>query len=79
MTEQRDEMIAFMKSRGIGTPIHYPLPMHLTRAGRKLGYKEGDLPVSEAYASQTLTLPAHQFLTDEEIAYTIDSARAFFA
>lgn len=79
MTENRDDLIAHLKGRGVGAPIHYPLPMHLTRAGRKLGYKEGDLPVSEAYANKTLTLPAHQFLTDEEIEYTIDSVRSFFA
>ena len=79
LTDRRDDLVAHLKSHGVDAPIHYPTPMHLTKAGRKLGYKEGDLPVSEAYANQTLTLPAHQFLTDEQITYTIDTVRAFFA
>jgi dTDP-4-amino-4,6-dideoxygalactose transaminase len=52
--------------------------MHLTRAGRKLGHQEGDLPMSEAYARQTITLPAHQYLTDEQADHTMAAVRSFF-
>jgi dTDP-4-amino-4,6-dideoxygalactose transaminase len=79
MTDQRDALLAHLRSRGVDARIHYPIPMHLTRAGRKLGHREGDLPATEAYARQTLTLPAHQYLTDAQIAYTIDAVRSFFS
>src|SRR5262249_12163661 len=49
LTEQRDAMIDHLRSRGVDARIHYPIPMHLTRAGRKMGHKEGDFPVTEAY------------------------------
>ena len=79
MTEQRDEMLAHLRARGVDARIHYPIPMHLTRAGRKLGHHEGDLTASEAYARETITLPAHQYLTDEQVAHTIEAVRSFFA
>jgi aminotransferase EvaB len=79
MTEQRDELLAHLRAHGVDARIHYPIPMHLTRAGRKLGHEEGDLPVSEAYARQTITLPAHQYLTDEQVAHVIATVRSFFA
>jgi aminotransferase EvaB len=78
MTERRDDMVAHLRTRGVDARIHYPIPMHLTRAGRKLGHREGDLPVSEAYARETVTLPAHQYLTDDQVEYTIEAVRSFF-
>lgn len=79
MTEQRDAMLAHLRANGVDARIHYPIPMHLTRAGRKLGYQEGNLPVSEAYARETITLPAHQYLDDGQVAHTISAVRSFFA
>jgi dTDP-4-amino-4,6-dideoxygalactose transaminase len=78
MTERRDELLAHPRGHGVDARIHYPIPMHLTRAGRKLGYQEGSFPVSEAYARQTITLPAHQYLTDEQVAHAIAALRSFF-
>ena len=78
MTEQRDAMLSHLRARGVDARIHYPIPMHLTRAGRKLGHTEGDLPLSEAYARETITLPAHQYLTDEQVAHTVEAVRSFF-
>jgi dTDP-4-amino-4,6-dideoxygalactose transaminase len=62
----------------VDAKIHYPIPVHLQKAARHLGYKEGDFPVSERDARCILTLPAHQHLTDEELDYTIDQVRAFY-
>ena len=78
MTVQRDAMLAHLRANGVDARIHYPIPMHLTRAGRKMGHEEGDLPVSEAYARETITLPAHQYLTDEQVEHTIAAVRSFF-
>lgn len=78
LCERREELLAHLQSRGVDAKVHYPIPMHLTRAGRKLGHAEGDLPVTERYARETLTLPAHQYLTDEQVQYTIKAVRSFF-
>ncbi|MCC7371169.1 MAG: DegT/DnrJ/EryC1/StrS family aminotransferase [Chloroflexi bacterium] len=79
LTEQRDALLAHLRAHGVDARIHYPIPMHLTRAGRKLGHQEGDLPVSEAYARETITLPAHQYLDDGQVVHTIEAVRSFFA
>jgi dTDP-3-amino-2,3,6-trideoxy-4-keto-D-glucose/dTDP-3-amino-3,4,6-trideoxy-alpha-D-glucose/dTDP-2,6-dideoxy-D-kanosamine transaminase len=78
LAERRDALLAHLRAQGVDARVHYPVPMHLTRAGRKLGHHEGDFPVSEAYARETITLPAHQYLTDEQVAYTIEAVRSFF-
>ncbi len=78
MSEARDALLAHLRAHGVDARIHYPIPMHLTRAGRKLGHREGDLLVSEAYARETVTLPAHQYLSDEQVSHTIDAVRSFF-
>ena len=57
--------------------VHYPIPVHLQKAARSLGYKEGDSPVSEEHAKTAITLPGHQHLTDDQIAYTIEIVRKF--
>jgi dTDP-4-amino-4,6-dideoxygalactose transaminase len=43
-----------------------------------MGYKEGDFPVSEAYSMEILTLPAHQYLTSEQIEYMLENIRDFY-
>ena len=75
---KRDELQAFLKERGIFTGIHYPVPIHLQKAVDFLGYKKGDLPVTENLVSQILSLPMYAELTDQEIKYISDSVKAFF-
>ena len=53
----RDRVLADLQNRGIGAGIHYPIPVHLTRAYTHLGYRAGDFPVSERAASEILSLP----------------------
>ena len=62
----RDEVQAQLKDAGIATNIHYPRPVHLQPAYAKLGYKQGDLPLTEALARETLSLPIYPELTDEQ-------------
>lgn len=65
-TEHRDELIAFLEERGIGTIIHYPVPPHLSEAYQYLGYKKGDLEITEKYADTVLSLPMYNGMTEEE-------------
>jgi len=66
---RRDEIKKCLAEAGIDTAIHYPIPIHLQAAGRDLGYKKGDFPVTELQAQRILTLPINQFLSEEQIRY----------
>jgi len=76
--ERRDELIKYLAEKGIEAKIHYPIPIHLQKASEYLGYKEGDFPLCEAQAKSIITLPVHQHLSDDEIAYVIDNIRKFY-
>jgi len=64
---KRDALKDFLQERGVGTQIHYPIPIHLQEAYKNLGYKSGDFPISERNAGEILSLPIYPELTTEEI------------
>lgn len=76
--EHRDDLMNYLIADGVEAKIHYPIPLHLQPAARELGYKKGDFPVAEAQAHDIITLPGHQFLTNDEIDYMIDRIRRFY-
>jgi len=65
-TEDREGMMAHLGKAGIGTGIHYPIPLHRQRAYESLGYKVGDFPVTEKVASQIVSLPMFPNLSAEQ-------------
>jgi len=71
----RDEVIKCLADRGIGTGIHYPVPVHLQEAYRSLGYKRGDFPVAERCAAQFVSLPMYPELTEAHLETVIDGVR----
>lgn len=77
LCEDRDALRAYLEERGISCQIHYPVAMHLHKAYRDLGYKEGDFPVAEQNASQELSLPLYYGMTDEQISYVIEAVNQF--
>ncbi len=54
---RRDEMMKHLANSGMGTGIHYPIPLHLQEAYKALGYRQGDFPVAEKLAPRILSLP----------------------
>lgn len=68
-TDNRNEMLQFMKQKEIFCGIHYPVPLHFQGVYRDLGYKAGDFPVSERLSSRILSLPIYPELEREEINY----------
>ncbi len=65
--DDRDRVAELLSERGIGTGLHYPVPLHLQPAYADLGHQLGDFPVSERRADRLLSLPMFPELTDEEI------------
>lgn len=78
-TNKRDKLREHLKSKGVGTGLHYPIPLHLQKAYGYLGYKEGDFLVAEECAKQILSLPIFPELTREEIEKVVSAIRTFFA
>ena len=64
-TETRDALMAHLKQNGIMAVFHY-IPLHSSPMGKKFGYKEGDLPITEQLSGQLLRLPLYYEMTEEE-------------
>jgi len=76
-TPQRDDLQKHLAENNIETIIHYPIPPHLSKAYKHLGYKEGSFPITEQYANTTLSLPLYIGMTEEEQSYVIDMINKF--
>ncbi len=77
--ERRDELQAFLKARGIGSAIYYPLPLHRQPCFRYLGYREGSCPVAEQAAREVLSIPIYPELTRDQQDEVVGAIRSFYA
>lgn len=64
--QDREALQAHLSAAGIGTGIHYPIPLHLQKAYQHLGYKKGDFPVTERVAAEIVSLPMFPQLTHSQ-------------
>jgi dTDP-4-amino-4,6-dideoxygalactose transaminase len=65
--DERERVRAELESRGIGTGIHYPVPIHLQPAYRSAGFGPGSFRITEAAAERVLSLPMYPELTDADV------------
>jgi len=65
--EDRDALQEHLTERGVGTAVHYPVPIHLQGAYRWLNLGRGSFPIAERYAEQVLSLPIYPELTDAKV------------
>ncbi|HEX7285475.1 MAG TPA: DegT/DnrJ/EryC1/StrS family aminotransferase [Candidatus Angelobacter sp.] len=77
--QQRDKLRDFLKERGVGTEIYYPVPLHLQKCLSYLGYAPGDLPEAERAASDVLALPMFPELEQEEQRYVVETMAEFYS
>ena len=78
-TRHRDQLVEHLRSSGVDAVVRYPTPIHLQPAFGAMGWKPGDFPVAESLANELLCLPIRPSLSDEEISYTVEQVRSFFA
>jgi dTDP-4-amino-4,6-dideoxygalactose transaminase len=76
-TPERDRLAEFLKSRGIETLVHYPVPAHRQECCRNIRCDSAGLPNAEAHAKSCLSLPCHPQLTDEEVRIVVAAVNEF--
>jgi dTDP-4-amino-4,6-dideoxygalactose transaminase len=77
-TAQRDELQSYLGSHNIATGLHYPVPIHLQQAYQGLGFKSGELPVTERLSKEILSLPMYPQLTPEQQSQVSNRLLEFF-
>lgn len=77
-SDQRDALQQHLSDHGIGTGVHYPVPIHWQPGYAHLGYDPGSLPVTEASAGRILSLPMHPDLPPDAPARVAAAIDAFF-
>jgi dTDP-4-amino-4,6-dideoxygalactose transaminase len=77
--KDREGLADHLKSKGVGTAIHYPIPLHLQPAMSSAGARQGDLPTSERLCREVLSLPLYPELPFETIDRIVGEIRAFYS
>jgi dTDP-4-amino-4,6-dideoxygalactose transaminase len=76
--QKRDQLQSYLIENGIDAKIHYPVPMHLQPAAAYLGYQRGDFPVCEVTVDSIISLPVHEFITEEQLSRVVNLIKLFY-
>jgi len=76
-TEDREGLMSHLKDQGVGTGIHYPIPLHLQKAYQHRGYREGDFPICEKVAREIVSLPMFPQLQPEQQRKVVEAIAEF--
>ena len=72
------KLIEHLRNKSIDSRVYYPVPLHLQKCFKYLGYKKRDFPNSEDAAEKTLAIPVYPNLTKDEMDYITESIGEFF-
>jgi dTDP-4-amino-4,6-dideoxygalactose transaminase len=75
--QDRDGLMKDLAAAGIGTGIHYPIPLHLQKAYETLGYSKGDFPITENVAAEIVSLPMFPGLRADQQEAVLDAVNSF--
>lgn len=76
---RRDDLQKFLIENGIDAKVHYPTPMHLQPAAKDFGYASGDFPITENLCKEVMSLPVHEFITKEQMEFTVKKIKEFYS
>ena len=76
--KKRDKLKSYLIKKGVEVKIHYPIPLHLQKASKNMGYKKGDFPEAENQSKDLLTLPVHQYLNTKQLNFIIKTIKKFY-
>jgi len=79
IARKRNALMSQLKKDGIGSGLHYPIPLHLQKVFSELGYSRGDFPISEKLAEESLSLPMFPELNEKQIAYIGKKIKEFYS
>jgi dTDP-4-amino-4,6-dideoxygalactose transaminase len=77
--QKRDELMGYLKEKGVETAIHYPAALPNLKAYSYLGYTREDFPIASSFENEILSLPMYPELTFEKIEFVVDCIRSFYA
>jgi dTDP-4-amino-4,6-dideoxygalactose transaminase len=76
--EKRDDLMEYLKKKGISVGVHYPIALPNLQAYEYLNHKESDFPVASSYQKKLLSLPIFPEITKGQQDYVINSIKDFF-
>ncbi|MDO5517406.1 MAG: DegT/DnrJ/EryC1/StrS family aminotransferase [Clostridium sp.] len=74
-SEDREAVLSKLKEKGVATGVYYPVPLHLQKVYKDLGYSEGDMPVAEYLSHRTFAIPVYPELTEQQVEYVLNSIK----
>ena len=77
-TSKRDQLQQYLNKKGIGTLIHYPIPVHLQTSYQHLGFKKGDFPIAEEISDTCLSLPLWPGMLFSEVQFVANTIKSFY-
>jgi dTDP-4-amino-4,6-dideoxygalactose transaminase len=78
LADDRDALQQYLNERGIGSAVHYAIPMHLQTVAAELGYQPGTFPITERQATEILSIPIYHTLDPEDVEYVAAAIRSFY-
>jgi dTDP-4-amino-4,6-dideoxygalactose transaminase len=78
-TSDREGLMEHLKQAGIGTGIHYPIPLHLQKAYLSMNYHRGDFPVTEQAAAEIVSLPMYPHLGHAEQQCVVENVLGYLS